>query len=513
MVYQTHCWHVPPEMVLLPSIPPSSAVEGKNEPSKQHDEEEFHRIMFQSPRGNLKSLVAPQCEPPSPILTPNSLSRSTSASSDVVSLDRLPASHCMDTIRKRSNSCGGNNKRRSIFGSQVWNQTPPSQATRNTDSERSIQSHPTLPISLQSREGGNSPDGEFNCPPRTSAVDRAEKEKYDHIRRMLRAPANRRLDRPHFRADVDLLPTEDSCSATSVLPDLPYPMRRFCQEGARTKLKGVYPLVSPAPILRASSYGQRQNTAQEPRQKESQSCAPESSLLASMVNEFNMNDTVRIRKDQTCALQGWKRMETSNASSSSSDREEDELSKNEEGDAQAPRTPEHKKVHFDPRVTVTEFEDSLPRYWFSAFELERLQRESVHLVQKYLIAHPSLIVDYNEARLDPITGKYRKRALFTIPILRAHSTEEEEAMLLASCGKQRTACAESMAKSQVQNILVAARNRLVADLLSRSLKTIFPHAAVKAVTTGEEALRIYTYRASCSENKNKRPSVLQREQE
>ena len=47
-------------------------------------------------------------------------------------------------------------------------------------------------------------------------------------------------------------------------------------------------------------------------------------------------------------------------------------------------------VQFDPRVTVTEFNDHYPRFWFSENELERLKYETVNTVRKYLLQHLTL---------------------------------------------------------------------------------------------------------------------------
>ena len=344
----TECWYYPPQLVLVESNPPSSS--SSIVAGEKHDQEESQQEqkMFSSlsPPMCLKRLVSPHCSPPSPPLTPTtSLSPSTSASSDVtlssiatldvppppqVSGGLEPPCFTASISNKRFNSCGNNNKRRSIFVSQVWNQTNPSKVSLNTDSEDSIlSSRPTSVLPAMSplfQQGNVSPPRRRVS--RAASLDEtaAAKEKYNDIRRMVQAPVNRCLDKPHFLA----LPfEEDSCSSITAartvqpagaetaatnassrrLPDLPFPLRRFYQEGARTTLQGTYPLVSPAPILRPSSYGKPKQqlhtpTQQEQRQEQKQQQQKESPLCgtsgnpllsSSMVNGLNMTDSIRIK--------------------------------------------------------------------------------------------------------------------------------------------------------------------------------------------------------------------------
>lgn len=464
--------------------PPSS----KNATNKQHVIEKEqplgqHSVHFPSPHYPTKGIVArieEKTSLPTPPLTPSTDCSINSAStlSPTYTALSTPISPLTGHVEessssvsfRRSSSCGTqqseidqhiNITRRSIFGNNVWKQT--------RDGE-----YPRSRIN-----GWQSPCSPPLCP--TSAIT------YRQIQKLVRPPVGRCLNRPHFRAVEDQNPNEKHNATTqTMLPqDLPYPMRRFYHNGPRrTQLGGVYPMISPTSILRNSSFGQTSptTTAPSPRSDQLKQQYSSSSLSSSAsasdeltkvdVPSLNMIDKARRSADK----QGRRKQqlqdqyETSSTSSTSErsigDTEPQQgqeqglldstctsLSLGEDGEGevkqeeikqQQPKSHQpsrqccpSKKVRFDPRVTITEFEDNSPRYWFSAFELERLQKESVHLVQRYLIANPSMIVKYNQPRLDPVTGTYRKPALFSIPILNANSPEEEEKLLSAAGGSTK----------------------------------------------------------------------------
>lgn len=79
-----------------------------------------------------------------------------------------------------------------------------------------------------------------------------------------------------------------------------------------------------------------------------------------------------------------------------------------------------KCVQIDPRVTVTElFEDDIGRAWYTESKLDKFKCKTISTAQRYLGKHPDLVPVYNKPRLDPVTGTFRKKALFTMPVLMA----------------------------------------------------------------------------------------------
>jgi CheY-like chemotaxis protein len=134
---------------------------------------------------------------------------------------------------------------------------------------------------------------------------------------------------------------------------------------------------------------------------------------------------------------------------------------------------------------VTEFyEGGYTRQWFTDAELERFKGETVALAKQYLVAHPDQVAEYSRPVLDPVTGTYRKKALFSIPVLGATDADE-----MMETSKDRD-IKKQLLELEVKKILVVDRNKLVLDLFRRSLAVLFPHASTTAVQTGEEALSL-----------------------
>lgn len=520
------------------STPPSLTVTIKQheavmdqiqQPSKEYS------MVLPSPSHPTRIVTTPGIDKPSPEplteVTPSTPSTvcSTSSSVSPISLaspminspPSLPLRNAEErslSIR-RSNSCGnpGNAEphhgsdpavmRRCIFTTRVWNQ-----------------GH---------HQKGRQLESSFPLPRPPTAIT------YRQIEKLVRPPANRCLNKSHFRAMEEQQPEMDALAALP--PHLPSPMQRFYSDSLRTtRLGGVYPLISPTSILRKSSHGLLPATSAtpsppHPKQLEiewsgSSSHSSTTSIVEGHidvnVSTFHISEKISLaevpQEFQQRDQQDLDRMETSSTSHSSGQSIDEVDSQQEKqeapgestftssplgngaGNSTQPMSKSStlcptKRVRFDPRVTVTEFQDSFPRLWYSAFELERFQKESSHLVQKYFIAHPSKIMEYSEPRLDVVTGRYRRRAPFSIPILNANTLEEEEELLkdCASFRNSKRTCGATdfMAQTQVRHILIAARNHIVSDLLSRSLKTIFPHATFTTVTTGEEALRVFCDRS------------------
>jgi hypothetical protein len=222
-----------------------------------------------------------------------------------------------------------------------------------------------------------------------------------------------------------------------ILPSLPAPLQRFFRDGNNAALGGTYPLNAPRSILRQGSYRKK---------VESQSLPLEEATEHDEESESSFNLT------QTFHLQ-----------------------------SRSSRT-----VQFDPRVTVTEYEDDVERQWFSEQELEHFKCQTIALARRYLATEPGMMALYSKSRLDPVTGTMRKKALFSLPALR--STDETDLPERA-----RRTCLEmrDMAESEVKNILIVDPNTVVLDLFRRSLQTIFPKARISVAESGEEALRVF----------------------
>jgi hypothetical protein len=138
------------------------------------------------------------------------------------------------------------------------------------------------------------------------------------------------------------------------------------------------------------------------------------------------------------------------------------------------------KIRFDPRVTVTEFEDPITRSWYDEDELDALRRETLLVAQEYLVTHPDQAQRYSTCKFDPITGTYRKKALFSLPVL---SANEEDAF------KPSHKEYDELIKSHVQSILIVDPNQAILDLFCKTMHSMFPNANISKTQRGEEALQ------------------------
>lgn len=250
-------------------------------------------------------------------------------------------------------------------------------------------------------------------------------------------------------ASVEAVPTLET------LPPLPSPLRRLCHDGNTTGcLPGMYPLVTPVPILRQSSY--RSLFASKGFASPG---AGRNQNQSSFSDSFNLTKSVGPR-DKAFSLDTQSTSSSSNAESSF----------NKSG------------VSFDPRVTVTEFEDEVERSWYSEVELERLKHETVLLAQEYLLTHSEVAEKYNKTKLDPTTGTYRKKALFSLPVL---SAVLDDTLPSPNCSGYR-----DLLKSQVKNILIVDPNTAILNLLCKSMHSMFPDARLATAQNGEEALKL-----------------------
>lgn len=235
------------------------------------------------------------------------------------------------------------------------------------------------------------------------------------------------------------------------LPPLPSPLQRLC---FYRNLQGMYPMTTPVPILR-----QRSNRSlQDDPQQESGRSESQSVPLGKGPPAFNL--TKSWRSDGRDISFGECSVSTSSTESSGP-------GLNKGG------------VRFDPRVTVTEFEDNIERCWYNDEELDRLRHETILVVQEYFLTHPDQALQYNKDTLDQVTGTYRKKALFSLPAL---STTDDEIFK-----PTQQECAK-LIKTHIQTILIVDPNKAILDLFSKSMSTMFPTAQIYKTRSGEEAL-------------------------
>jgi hypothetical protein len=323
-------------------------------------------------------------------------------------------------------------RRRSIFGHIIQSRNP-----------RLVQSSPDQHDCIRSPP---STDGESSI--RTMPVDL--------VSTLLRPPPTATYGiSPHFRTLSELPP-----DVRESLPCLPTPMKRFySNQGRKQELAGAYPLNSPKSILRSGccscagpTYGSSSSSSpvqgnggpQDPTEKavSLEGGAAGSSDLASTLNltqtfrRLNMNNN---------------KMDLSREDSDSSiTAESTSFSSDVTGNNNICR----KHIQFDPRVTVTEYEDSVPRQWVTEFELELYKMETVKLAQQYLVSHPEALATYTTMRLDPVTGTMRRKALFSMPCLSSVGMDEP-------LDEQQEADKKAAAKMHVKSILLVEQNKFI----------------------------------------------------
>lgn len=261
--------------------------------------------------------------------------------------------------------------------------------------------------------------------------------------------------------------------------ELPYPIKRYYNKG-RCCLGGVYPLnVDPKSILKSSSY----------TNSSSLSSCNNTPLPASRLNlpshALNLTRSLHNFEQHKTANTNMLVKSDSGGSASSSS-------------ASSSLQPLH-RVTFDPRITVTEFDDKSPRRWFSERDLERFRMDTILVAQKYFVQHPEMVALYNQSTLDPLTGAMRKKALFSLPVLSAEMDESEINELDGNVGflttqKNNTPTFASpgylmqeISHEHVKKILIVDRNALVLDLMQRSIQQIFPTAEIVVVKSADDA--------------------------
>lgn len=257
------------------------------------------------------------------------------------------------------------------------------------------------------------------------------------------------------------------------LPPLPTPLLRYTNEGSATG-GGCYPMIKPVSILRQGKFSpdhrQRSSstlssddacedapaeapwyTSREPCSNDNAQHRPSLSDFERVARDLNLEETKRFFRNQ------------------------------QESDALA--NDRQTLVKFDPRIVITEFPDDGKREWFTEDDLNRFKHETIMLIRHYMMLHPELVEEYNAAKIDPVTGTVRKKALYAMPGLCS-------AAGLESFGTSDEI--ESLLKNAVQRILIVDPNKAILDLFQKSTQQIFPDANISIVQTGEEALRLFS---------------------
>jgi len=268
------------------------------------------------------------------------------------------------------------------------------------------------------------------------------------------------------------------------LPPLPSPLRRFDNTGKNTTgMHGMYPLLTPIPILRRSSYSRSSHSFNGLSSTSDHDIKyGDNKLPPSLKHSFNLTESYRPPSTMgktSSLLDSSAIAETTDTSSCSSSDDTSSVENNSNNDSGAKTG-----VRFDPRVTVTEFEDAVERMWYDDFELEQLKRETILIAQEYILTHPMEAEKYNRAKLDPVTNTYRKRALFSLPVLSSESV----------CSDDKSFCPlkqfHEFSKDQVKRILIVDPNPSILSLFCKSMSTMFPTAELVTAQNAERALKL-----------------------
>ena len=249
-----------------------------------------------------------------------------------------------------------------------------------------------------------------------------------------------------------------------LLPTLPAPLRRWSSYTVNSHGKGMYPLHSPKPILRKQ---RRWKSTSDIMNDDDSDGIP---TPVGEIHNFELTSSVRGTTLESSLSKHILQMDDEKISElfDLGRKTKDEMGK---------------RTHFDPRIVITEFDDQIPRIWYSDEELTCFKSETIMLAQQYMLLFPELSAEFNKPSVNPITGGMRKRALYSLPILNA---------LPDSFDVSKEHCRlDALVKQQVQKILVVDPNKAILNLFCKSLQQMFPHAKVLPVQTGEDALKLF----------------------
>jgi len=259
------------------------------------------------------------------------------------------------------------------------------------------------------------------------------------------------------------------------LPPFPEPLRRLRDESISSKGCGMYPLMLPESILRTSKYVPRSNEEEKVDESAEEQSNPRSLFAGRRLN----SDVQQSMRRSGGSLSDFSRpIDDVNVDVLYLQlRQLAEESKSSRGD-------NSKAVHFDPRIVITEFDDHVERSWYLPHELMRLKSETIMLAHQYVLLNPQVVADFSEGSFDPVTGKAKKKALFSLPVLNSLPEDFDP----ESFNRQL----EAMLDHGVKRILVVDPNQAILQLFRKSILRIFPNAAIETVENAEDALRKYT---------------------
>jgi CheY-like chemotaxis protein len=141
-------------------------------------------------------------------------------------------------------------------------------------------------------------------------------------------------------------------------------------------------------------------------------------------------------------------------------------------------------VKFDPRITITEYTDEKERIWYSDRELNYFKNESLMLAQQYILLNPSIAEKFLKGSYDPVTGRLKKAALYSLPVLNCLPDDFDP----ETFNKQL----QEMLDNGVKRILIVDPNNVILQLFSKMFHEMFPGTNVVTVESAEDALREYT---------------------
>ena len=264
---------------------------------------------------------------------------------------------------------------------------------------------------------------------------------------------------------IDTFPLENAQD----LPPLPTPLLRYTTEGSET-CGGVYPLNEPKSILRQGKF-----SLESDRSPSSVS----DDRVSSTTNDIAPSELALELLSSASAVHARKLSNFECISRNMNLEESKQFFRHS-----ASTISDHETlVKFDPRIVITEFPDDGQRTWFTDDDLDRFKRETLMLAQHYMMLHPEVAEEYNMPKIDPITGRVRKKALYALPGLCSADG-------LDSFGSSDEI--ERLLKNAVRKILIVDSNKSILHLFEKSMHEMFPDAHIILVDNGEDAFRLYT---------------------
>lgn len=277
------------------------------------------------------------------------------------------------------------------------------------------------------------------------------------------APNYRCTLKKHHELLENVVNQSGQIPSSRTLPSLPEPLRRLVDESKSSKSCGMYPLLSPKSILRKS-----RNYCRLDGDDDEAGTTPH--LRSDRGLNHNMKDPVLISTNNL-----------RDAVMDVGDEEGNEFYRKARLHHSA--TNAEKRVHFDPRIVITEFDDGVKRQWYTEAELQTLRNETITLAQYYCLLHPQIAAACNDGKLDPVTGKPKRKVLFSLPILNCLPEDFNPYLFSKQLG--------GMLCHGVKHILVVDPNPVILQLYCKSIANMFPGAKIVAVESAEQALRKY----------------------